>query len=88
MDHPIEDYYDMPAELLPSANFAGRPTSDISMLDGLWTMIISSSSSSEDGHDNDSDHTAPTTTNPAAIVTDTNRATRKAQDYSNVTFDR
>jgi hypothetical protein len=59
MDHPIEDYYDMPAELLPSANFAGRPTSDISMLDGLWTMIISSSSSSEDGHDNDSDHTAP-----------------------------
>jgi hypothetical protein len=74
MDHPIEDYYDMPAELLPSANFAGRPTSDISMLDGLWTMIISSSSSSEDGH--------------AAIVTDTNRATRKAQDYSNVTFDR
>ena len=41
----------MPTDLLPTANFAGRPTSDISMLDGLWTMIISSSSSSDDEED-------------------------------------
>ncbi|KAI2479267.1 hypothetical protein Ptr902_09478 [Pyrenophora tritici-repentis] len=50
MEHAAEDYYDMPIELLPSANFAGRPMSDISMLDGLWTMIVSSSSG-EDGAD-------------------------------------
>ncbi|KAK1916998.1 hypothetical protein P3342_001580 [Pyrenophora teres f. teres] len=50
MEHAAEDYYDMPIELLPSANFAGRPMSDISMLDGLWTMIVSSSSE-EDGVD-------------------------------------
>jgi len=55
MEHSAEDYYDMPVDLLPSANFAGRPTSDISMLDGLWTMIVSSSSSSEDGADDDDD---------------------------------
>ncbi|KAG9188258.1 hypothetical protein G6011_02181 [Alternaria panax] len=59
MEHVAEDYYDMPVEMLPSANFAGRPTSEIStsMLDGLWTMMISSSSNSEDEAD-DSDNTA------------------------------
>jgi hypothetical protein len=53
MDYPVEDYYDMSVELLPSANFAGRPTSDISMLDGLWTMVISSSE--EDNEDDSED---------------------------------
>ena len=38
MAHIAEDYYDMPVELLPSANFAGRPTSDIDMLPALWTL--------------------------------------------------
>jgi hypothetical protein len=57
MDHPVEDYYDMPVELLPSANFAGRPTSDISMLGGLLTMIISSSS--EEDNEDDSEDIAP-----------------------------
>ncbi|KAF1946261.1 hypothetical protein EJ02DRAFT_450710 [Clathrospora elynae] len=31
MGHLVEDYYDMSFELLPRANFAGCPTSDISM---------------------------------------------------------
>lgn len=51
MAHSAEDYYDMPVEMLPSANFAGRPTSDISMsmYDGLWDLMFSPSScSSED----------------------------------------
>ncbi|CBX95625.1 hypothetical protein IAQ61_004452 [Plenodomus lingam] len=52
MEPRAEDYYDMPVDLLPSANFAGRPMSDISMLDGMWTMIISSSDEEEDGEDN------------------------------------
>ncbi|EUC47642.1 hypothetical protein COCMIDRAFT_89581 [Bipolaris oryzae ATCC 44560] len=64
MPHVVEDYYDMPIELLPSANFAGRPTSDIDMLAGLWATAASyysNFSSSEDeadvnGHDdNDRD---------------------------------
>lgn len=38
MAHFAEDYYDMPVDLLPSANFAGRPTSDIDMLPALWTL--------------------------------------------------
>ena len=66
MPHVVEDYYDMPVELLPSANFAGRPTSDIDMLAGLWATAASHSnfSSSEDeadgnGHDdNDRDDKA------------------------------
>ncbi|EMD94226.1 hypothetical protein COCC4DRAFT_58373 [Bipolaris maydis ATCC 48331] len=66
MPHVVEDYYDMPVELLPSANFAGRPTSDIDMLAGLWATAASYSnfSSSEDeadgnGHDdNDRDDKA------------------------------
>ncbi|KAH7086698.1 hypothetical protein FB567DRAFT_526058 [Paraphoma chrysanthemicola] len=44
----MQDYYDLPSEWLPSANFAGRPTSEISdlnLMDGLWTFIITSSSS-------------------------------------------
>ncbi|CAG5170381.1 uncharacterized protein ALTATR162_LOCUS7176 [Alternaria atra] len=57
MEHTAEDYYDMPVEMLPSANFAGRPTSEIStsMLDGLWTMMFSSSSNLEDEADDDDD---------------------------------
>ncbi|XP_014558394.1 hypothetical protein COCVIDRAFT_25091 [Bipolaris victoriae FI3] len=66
MPHVVEDYYDMPVELLPSANFAGRPTSDIDMLAGLWATAASYSnfSPSEDeadgsGHDdNDRDNKA------------------------------
>lgn len=47
-----EDYYDIPDDELPSANFAARPTSEISELglleiDGLWTFMSFASSSSE-----------------------------------------
>ncbi|KAF2850738.1 hypothetical protein T440DRAFT_468309 [Plenodomus tracheiphilus IPT5] len=59
MEPKAEDYYDMPIDLLPSANFAGRPMSDIAMLDGLWTMIISSTSSSSDNEDDEEE--GPTT---------------------------
>lgn len=48
MESNAEDYYDMPIELLPSANFAGRPMSDISMLDGLWAVISSSSADDDE----------------------------------------
>jgi hypothetical protein len=44
-----KDYYDIPSELLPSSNFANRPASEISdvnLVDGLWTFIYSSGSSS------------------------------------------
>jgi hypothetical protein len=45
-----KDYYDIPDDELPSANFAARPTSEISELglldiDGLWTFMSSASSS-------------------------------------------
>jgi hypothetical protein len=53
MPHVVEDYYDMPIELLPSANFAGRPTSDIDMLAGLWVTAAYSNFSSEDEADDD-----------------------------------
>lgn len=58
MAHAVEDYYDMPADELPSANFAGRPVSDIDMLGGYWTptAYYPSSSSSEDGDENDKDN--------------------------------
>jgi hypothetical protein len=56
MAHPAEDYYDMPVEMLPSANFAGRPASDISMsmFDGLWTLMFTPSypSSEDEATDN------------------------------------
>jgi hypothetical protein len=47
-----KDYYDIPDDELPSANFAARPTSGISELglldiDGLWTFTSFASSSSE-----------------------------------------
>lgn len=61
MAHPAEDYYDMPVEMLPSANFAGRPTSDISMsmYDGLWDLVFSPSCySSEDEAAYDGDEAA------------------------------
>ncbi|KAI8940285.1 hypothetical protein NX059_003986 [Plenodomus lindquistii] len=57
MESKVQDYYDMPVDLLPSANFAGRPMSELAMLDGLYTMIISSSSSSDD----EDDEEGPTT---------------------------
>ncbi|KAH6848862.1 hypothetical protein B0T12DRAFT_485591 [Alternaria alternata] len=66
MEHAAEDYYDMPVEMLPSANFAGRPTSEIStsMLDGLWTMMFSSASNSEDEVEDDNDTTLQLRTPP------------------------
>lgn len=48
----------MPADELPSANFAGCPTSDIDMLSGYWTLATHYSSSSEDDDDNDSGNKA------------------------------
>ena len=46
-----KDYYDIPDDELPSANFAARPTSDISdlglLVHGLWSLMDSSSSSPE-----------------------------------------
>ncbi|XPS70406.1 hypothetical protein M3J09_002627 [Ascochyta lentis] len=42
-----EDYYDIPDDELPSANFAARPTSEISEI-GLRTLMSFVSSSSED----------------------------------------
>lgn len=53
MENKAEDYYDLPVDLLPSANFAGRPMSDISTLDGLYTMIVSSSPSSSENNDDE-----------------------------------
>lgn len=48
----------MPAEELPSANFAGRPASDIDMLGGYWTLATYCSFSSEDDDDDDGDNRA------------------------------
>ncbi|KAF2132588.1 hypothetical protein P153DRAFT_363890 [Dothidotthia symphoricarpi CBS 119687] len=66
MECKAEDYYDIPYELLPTPNFAGRPTSEISdiggVLDGFWTFPSSESSSS--GGDDDSGLT-PTAQSPA-----------------------
>ncbi|KAF2030047.1 hypothetical protein EK21DRAFT_100782 [Setomelanomma holmii] len=71
-----KDYYDLPTEWLPTANFAGRPTSEISelnLMDGLWTFIISSSSSSsssevEDGPTQSSRNTVKSShTEPDAL---------------------
>ncbi|KAJ4315527.1 hypothetical protein N0V94_005900 [Neodidymelliopsis sp. IMI 364377] len=62
-----EDYYDIPEEWVPSANFAARPTSEISELssldiDGLWTFTNFSSSSSNDTDDEDDIDDGPTPT--------------------------
>lgn len=41
MECKAEDYYDIPNELLPTPNFAGRPASEISdigVVDGFWTF--------------------------------------------------
>jgi hypothetical protein len=55
MNDSTRDYYDIPAEWIPSPNFAGRPASEISeinLMDGLWTFMSSSgSSSSSSEHD-------------------------------------
>ncbi|RMZ66590.1 dipeptidyl aminopeptidase b [Pyrenophora seminiperda CCB06] len=62
----------MSTDLLPSANFAGRPTSDISMLDGLWTMVISSSSSEHGADDDDERQTPP---RPSQTQSESQKAT-------------
>ncbi|USP77134.1 hypothetical protein yc1106_04408 [Curvularia clavata] len=59
MAHVAEDYYDMPADELPSANFAGRPTSDIDMLGGYWNLATHYSSSSEDDDDDSNIRASP-----------------------------
>lgn len=66
-----EDYYDMPDNELPSANFAGRPSSDISELglldiDGLWSFLsfVSSSSENTDSEDDIDDGPTPTALTP------------------------
>ncbi|CAO2656974.1 Nn.00g057770.m01.CDS01 [Neocucurbitaria sp. VM-36] len=48
MENRAQDYYDIPSELLPTPNFANRPSSEISMLDGMTFMMSSSSSSDDD----------------------------------------
>lgn len=46
-NNKLRDYYDLPSEWMPSANFANRPTSDISKIYSMdATNFISSSSSS------------------------------------------
>jgi hypothetical protein len=49
MSNSTKDYYDIPAEWIPSSNFANRPMSeisDINLVDGLGTFVYSSDSSS------------------------------------------
>ncbi|OAL55981.1 hypothetical protein IQ07DRAFT_185125 [Pyrenochaeta sp. DS3sAY3a] len=41
MDQRVQDYYDIPSNLLPLPNFANRPATDISMLDG--SLLLSPS---------------------------------------------
>jgi hypothetical protein len=55
MDY-TKDYYDIPFNFLPSSNFANRPASEISdihLVDGLWTFIYSSGSSSSSSEPED-----------------------------------
>jgi hypothetical protein len=55
MDY-TKDHYDISFELLPSSNFANRPASEISdihLVDGLWTFIYSSGSSSSSSEPED-----------------------------------
>lgn len=67
-----EDYYDLSDDELPSANFAARPTSEISDLglldiDGLWTFMSFASSSlsdSTEGEDEINDGPTPTALTP------------------------
>jgi hypothetical protein len=68
-----EDYYDIPDHELPSANFAARPTSEISELgfldiSGLLTYTNFASSSSENTDDEDYIDHSPT---PTALTPDT-----------------
>ncbi|KAJ4372429.1 hypothetical protein N0V83_004203 [Neocucurbitaria cava] len=48
MENRAENYYDIPIELLPTPNFANRPASDISMLDGMTFMMSSSEDEDEE----------------------------------------
>lgn len=59
-----KDYYDIPDDELPSANFAARPTSDISdlglLVDGLWALMgIDSSPEATDCEDDVEDSLTP-----------------------------
>ncbi|KAH7399534.1 hypothetical protein BKA66DRAFT_406356, partial [Pyrenochaeta sp. MPI-SDFR-AT-0127] len=60
MENRAKDYYDIPNDLLPMPNFAYRPASDISMLDGTTSMDISSSSSDDDSDGSTSQPPSPT----------------------------
>ena len=66
------DYYDLPSEWIPSPNFAGRPASEISemsLIDGLWTFIESSSTSSSDTEDTPTPHVqSPTDTTKSELI--------------------
>jgi hypothetical protein len=67
MNDNTKDYYDIPAEWIPSSNFANRPTSeisDINLVDGLWTFVYSSGSSSSSSEAED--NTTPTKSRDAA----------------------
>lgn len=64
-----KDYYDIPDDELPSANFAARPTSDISdlglLVDGLWALMgIDSSSEATDCEDDVEDSLTPVAHTP------------------------
>jgi len=65
-----KDYYDIPDDELPSANFAARPTSDISdlglLVDGLWALmdIPSSSPDNTDCEDDVEDSLTPVAHTP------------------------
>lgn len=69
MNDSTRDYYDIPTEWIPSPNFAGRPTSEISeinLMDGLWKFMSSSgSSSSSSEHE---DVPTPTTRDAAESI--------------------
>lgn len=58
MNDSARDYYDIPVQWIPSANFANRPASEISEInvDGLWTFMLSSDSSAPPS-ETDDDHT-------------------------------
>jgi hypothetical protein len=64
-----KDYYDIPDDELPSANFAARPVSEISELgllfDGLWTLMgITYSLEDTDGEGNVEDDPTPVAHTP------------------------
>ena len=73
MQNATKDYYDIPDDELPSANFAARPTSDISELDpldvgGLWTFFDFASSSSDITKDDIDGSPTPTASTPETLL--------------------